>query len=183
LAVSAGGLTTVAYTAKHPERVSRIAFYGSFLWMGVDPKQYEMWKSLPPLVRTSWGSDNPVFRQLFTNLFFPDGDDLTLRFFNEFQRIAMEPTDAANFIASLIEIDVRPLAAEVDVPVLVVHRRGDLVVPYTLGRDIAARIPRAKLVGMNGNNHAPSMEERGALDELSALMQGFFADAEPMAKR
>jgi pimeloyl-ACP methyl ester carboxylesterase len=183
LAVSAGGPTSVVYATKHPERVERIAFYGSFLWIGVKPDHYEMWKSFPPLVRSSWGKDNPVFRQLFTNLFFPDGDELTLRFFNEFQRMAMEPEDAANFIGTLLEIDVRPLAPDLDVPVLVVHRRGDQVVPYELGLDIAARIPRAKLVGMDGNNHAPRLDERDAVNELSALMQGFFAGPGSVAKQ
>jgi class 3 adenylate cyclase/pimeloyl-ACP methyl ester carboxylesterase len=175
VAVSAGGPTSVAYTVNHPERVTRIAFYGSFLWLGGVPGHLEMWRTFPALVRASWGSDNPVFRQLFTNLFFPDADDLMRRMFNEFQRVAMTPDDAANFITSLNDTDTRALAPQVAVPVLVVHRRGDQVVPYGLGRDIAARIPGAKLSGMEGNNHAPSYEEREAVEELAALLRDFFA--------
>jgi len=176
IGVSAGGPTSVTYAAKHPERVTRIAFYGSFLCLCGTPDHLTMWKTFPPLVRASWGNDNPAFRQLFTNLFLPDANALSQRMFNEFQRIAMTPDDAAGFIASLLVTDARPLAPQVDVPVLVVHRRGDQVVPYELGRDIAARIPGAKLAGMEGNNHAPNFDEREALDQLAGLMREFFAD-------
>jgi len=175
VAISAGGPTTVAYTLRHPERVARIAFYGSFLWLGTIPKHLEMWKTLPPLVAASWGQDNPVFRQLFSNLFMPSASDLAVRAFNEFQQISMTPEDAAGFIGSLAVTDVRELARGIRVPVLVVHRRGDLAVPYPLGREIAAVIPGAKLVTLEGDNHAPSLEEQEAIEELQSSLTEFFA--------
>lgn len=182
LAVSAGGPTSVAYTVRHPERVTRIAFYGSFLWLGAEPGHLEMWRTFPALVRASWGQDNPAFRQLFTNLFMPDAGELTKRIFNEFQRVAMTPEDASAFIASLNETDARPLAPRVAVPALVVHRRGDQVVPYSLGRDIAARVPGARLATLDGNNHAPDYTEKEAVAELSSTMRDFFADAPATAR-
>jgi class 3 adenylate cyclase/pimeloyl-ACP methyl ester carboxylesterase len=176
LAVSAGGPTSVTYAVKHPERVTRIAFYGSFLSFAGDPSLLEKWRSFPALVRVSWGEDNPAFRQLFSRLFFPDGDDFTIRFFNEYQRMAMTPEDAAGFIQALSETDVRELAPQLEVPALVLHRRGDQVVPYALGREIAARVPQTKLVGMDGNNHAPTPDEADARAEMGQVLSEFFAE-------
>lgn len=180
-ALSAGGPTSVAYAVRHPERVSRIAFYGSFLWMGGVPGNLERWRSFPPLVRAMWGEDNPAFRQMFTSLFIPDGDDVAMRIFNEFQRLSATPEDAAGFIASIGETDVRDLAPGIRVPVLVLHRRGDQIVPYPLGREIAALVPGARLVGIDGNNHAFSSDEGEAMDQLSREASAFFAGDLPPA--
>ena len=166
----------MTYAVAHPGRVTRIAFYGSFLSFAGDPSHLEKWRSFPALVRASWGEDNPVFRQLFSRLFFPDGDELTIRFFNEYQRRAMTPEDAAGFIEALAETDVRELALQLEVPALVLHRRGDQVVPYALGREIAARVPQTKLVGMDGNNHAPAPDEADARARMAQVLSEFFAE-------
>jgi class 3 adenylate cyclase/pimeloyl-ACP methyl ester carboxylesterase len=174
-AVSAGGPTSVAYAVRHPERVTRIAFYGSFLWMGGVPGNLERWKTFPALVRVSWGEDNPAFRQLFTTLFMPEGDEMTMRFFNELQKVSATPEDAAGFIGSLGETDVRELAPRIRAPVLVAHRSGDQIVPYGLGREIAALIPSARLVTLEGVNHAYLASEREAIGELGRAMTDFLA--------
>ena len=57
-------------------------------------------------------------------------------------------------MCSLIEIDVSELAPRVRAPTLVVHRRGDLAVPYRQGRELASLIPGARLLTLEGNNHA-----------------------------
>jgi pimeloyl-ACP methyl ester carboxylesterase len=100
---------------------------------------------------------------------------VSIRGFNDFQRAAMTPADASAFISTLLVVDVRNLAPRIRAPVLVVHRRGDLVVPYALGREIASLIPGAKLETMEGNNHAPSLEEGDQIDELQQTLSAFFA--------
>lgn len=174
-AISAGGPTATAYAALHPDRVTRIAFYGSFLCVCSDPQNLERWRSFPPLVRSSWGEDNPAFRQLFTSLFMPEGDETSFRIFNELQRISANSEDAAGFIASLSQTDVRALAPSVRTPVLVLHFRGDQIVPFSLGRDLAARIPGARLVALDGNNHAPVPGRTEPFLELGRLVREFFA--------
>jgi hypothetical protein len=86
--ISAGGPTCIAYAARYPERVSRIAFFGAFAGLSALPGEFAQWKALVPVVRNGWEQDNPAYRQLFTSLFIPDGSKLEMRLFNEFQRIA-----------------------------------------------------------------------------------------------
>jgi class 3 adenylate cyclase/pimeloyl-ACP methyl ester carboxylesterase len=172
-AISAGGSTAIAYAARHPERVTRLAFYGSFAAMDETPENLQRWRSLPPLVRASWGDDNPAYRQLFTSLFMPEADEISVRTFNEFQRISATPDDAAAFIEAMIEIDARELAPRVRAPTLVVHVRGDRAVPFSLGREIASLVPGARLVGLEGSNHVMGIRDTG-WNELQDVMASFF---------
>jgi pimeloyl-ACP methyl ester carboxylesterase len=51
------------------------------------------------------------------------------------------------------DIDVRPQAAKLDVPTLVLHSRGDGMCPFELGRQLAALIPGARFVPLESRNH------------------------------
>ena len=174
-AISAGGETAIAYAVRHPERVTRLVFYGSFARLSTLPGQLEQWRALVPLVRSGWGSDNPAFRQIFTQLFMPDGSDADMRFFTEAERLAATPDDAADFIEALIAIDVTALAPQVRAPTLVIHRRGDAIAPFEAGRELASLIPGAQLLTLEGNNHAPkpgSSELIELADALQAFLEG-----------
>jgi class 3 adenylate cyclase len=50
------------------------------------------------------------------------------------------------------------LLANVSVPTLVIHRRGDQV-PFAAGRELASKIPGARFLPLEGNNHLPSSHE------------------------
>jgi pimeloyl-ACP methyl ester carboxylesterase len=50
-------------------------------------------------------------------------------------------------------IDVSDLLAHVNVPTLVLHCRDDMAVPFEEGRSLAAGIPRARFVALEGRNH------------------------------
>ncbi len=99
----------------------------------------------------------------------PEGDELDFRLFNEWQRVAATPEDAANFLATLLEMDARNLARRVHAPTLVIHRRGDAIVPYSLGRELASLIPGARLQTLEGNNHAFLRGEPELFEMLEAV--------------
>jgi DNA-binding CsgD family transcriptional regulator len=49
-------------------------------------------------------------------------------------------------------LDVRPLLARVRCPTLVLHRRDDRTIAFSEGRDVAAGIPGATLLPLNGTD-------------------------------
>jgi pimeloyl-ACP methyl ester carboxylesterase len=51
------------------------------------------------------------------------------------------------------DFDITDLLAEVKAPTLVMHVRGDLIVPIETGRQLAAGIPRARFIAFEGQNH------------------------------
>jgi pimeloyl-ACP methyl ester carboxylesterase len=139
-AISFGGPTVIAYAARHPERINRLVFYGSYARFIHNPQERQKWEAPVTLMRTGWGSDNPTYRQLFTSLFMPDGSVADQLVSNEMVRVAATPEDAAGFMKATLDIDVSDLARQIRAPTLVVHTRGDQVVPLETGRELAGLI-------------------------------------------
>lgn len=152
-----GGSLAVAYAARHPERVSHLVLLGAYakgrLRRAAMEQQREEADVLLKLIRIGWGRDHPAFRQLFTTLFMPGGTREQHKWFNELQRIAAAPENAAAIIEAAYHIDVAALAEAVKVPTIVFHARNDTRVPFDEGRNLAALIPSALFVPLNSCNH------------------------------
>ena len=154
--ISHGGAAAITYAVRHPERVSHLILYGSFARMGwfLDTEEgRQQVEAMLTLVRTGWGSDAPTFRQLFTGAFMPDADIDAIRAFNELQRVSASADNVVDLMTAVLDIDVRPLLPQVTVPTLVIHRRGDAVVPFESGRELATGIRGARFLPLDGRNH------------------------------
>jgi len=104
------------------------------------------------LMREGWDSDQ--VGRFFANMFMPDADPQYVSLFNEFQRASTPRRNAAAIIEEvLIRVDVRDLLPKLKTPTLVIHRRGDTAVSFEAGRELAALIPGARFVPLEGKNH------------------------------
>ncbi|CAG0935836.1 serine/threonine-protein kinase PknK [Thermoflexales bacterium] len=157
IGISQGGPIAIAYATRHPERVSQLILYGSYargkLKRDLTAEQIAEVEMLLTLIRLGWGSENPAFRQVFTSMFIPDGTLEQYRWFNDLQRASASPENAARIIEGFNTIDVRQLAAQLNLPTLVLHARGDMRIPFEEGRFLASIIPGARLVTLDSNNH------------------------------
>jgi class 3 adenylate cyclase/pimeloyl-ACP methyl ester carboxylesterase len=153
--VSQGCAVSVAYAARHPERVSRLVLYGGFAQGRRKRGAEEVAQSeaFLTLMRQGWGQDNPAFRQIFTSLFLPEGTPEQVKWFNELQRMTTSPENAVRLRRAVDDIDVTDLLPKVRAPTLVLHCRGDAVQPFSEGRRMAALIPNARFVALEGKNH------------------------------
>jgi pimeloyl-ACP methyl ester carboxylesterase len=157
LGISQGCAVAIAYVVRHPERVSHLILYGGYtLGRNKRPRtaaQKEEGDAMVTLMRVGWGKENPAFRQLFTSLFIPGGTKEQADWFNELQRITVSPDVAARIYETNGDIDVTALLPRVSVPTLVLHAREDNVIPFEAGRRMAAGIPGAQFVTLQGCNH------------------------------
>lgn len=158
LGLSGGGPVAVAYAVRHPGRVAHLVLYGSYLSgrarrRGLTPLQQEEQALLVALTRVGWGSDNPAFRRVFTTLFMPDAPPDVVKAYEEVQRISCSGDTAAAIRAASYGTDVSELAARVRTPTLVMHLRDDAAAPFEEGRRLAATIPGAQFVQLEGRNH------------------------------
>jgi DNA-binding SARP family transcriptional activator/pimeloyl-ACP methyl ester carboxylesterase len=156
LGISQGCAVSIAYAVRHPERVKRMVLVGGYAmgWaVRSDPDEVARREAMITLTRAGWGQDNPAFRQLFTSLYFPGASPEQADWFNELQRVSTSPEGAQRLQRALSVIDVRPMLDQVRVPTLIMHSRGDAVVPFAAGRGLAARIPGARFVGLDSDNH------------------------------
>ncbi len=157
LGVSQGGAVSIAYTARHPERVSHLILCGAYPrgWAkrSLPQEELEGAQARMTLMKVSWGKDNPSIRQLFTAQFIPEATLDQIRGFNELQRVSSSPQNAVRFMNEFGNIDVTDLLPRISVPTIVLHARDDVAVPFELGREMAALIPNTHFVSLEAKNH------------------------------
>ncbi|HET7754822.1 MAG TPA: alpha/beta hydrolase [Anaeromyxobacteraceae bacterium] len=156
LGVSQGAAIAVAHAVRHPDRVSGLVLYGGFVlgWRRRGrPQDVEVRNAMVKLMLHGWGRENAAFRQLFTSLFCPGATLDQMQAFNELQRESASPENAVRLSEAVGEFDVSSLLPRVRVPTLVLHARGDAVIPFEQGRRLAAGIPGARFVPVDGTNH------------------------------
>src|SRR4051812_18153083 len=184
LGLSQGGALAMAYAARHPERVSHLVLCGAYalgtLKRPTTPEEREEAALRQSLMRVGWGRPDPVFRRVFTTQFLPGGTEEQMAWFDEVQRFSTSPENAARIQAARYEIDVTALAGQVTAATLVLHARGDAVVPFEQGRLLATLIPGARFIPLESRNHVLLADEPAwsvFLDEVRA----FLGAAEPAA--
>jgi pimeloyl-ACP methyl ester carboxylesterase len=148
---------------RHPERVTHLILYGGFARGAYRRAKNELElqkaKALAALIRTGWGEETPVFRQLFSSLFMPGGTPEQLQKFAERQRKTTSAECAYRYFETTRSLDVSALLPKVSVPTLVMHKREDQVQPFEAGRELAAGIPGARFVALQGQNHFPLQQD------------------------
>jgi class 3 adenylate cyclase len=157
--ISEGGPASVLFAATYPERTSSLVLYGS-----------------TPRFRTdsdiSWGASD---EQIEAELFAPGtaGDPHMEEVWGRFQRAGASPAMASAVMAALFEIDVRDILPTIRVPTLILHRTGDLIAPVEGARLMAERIPDARLIEYEGDDHVPFTGDFAPLmDEMEEFLTG-----------
>jgi pimeloyl-ACP methyl ester carboxylesterase/DNA-binding winged helix-turn-helix (wHTH) protein len=156
LGISQGCAISVAYAARHPQRVSHLILYGGYVkgWrLRGDPEEIKRGEAFMTLMAQGWGQDNSAYRQLFTSMFMPDGTVEQMKSFNELERLSASPRNATRLLSAFGDFDVSALLPKVSAPTLVLHCRNDARAPFEQGRAVAAGIRNARFVPLEGRNH------------------------------
>ncbi len=174
LGTSQGCAISAAYTARNPDRVSHLILYGGFAtgWNKRNNEYKERGKAFLTLIQQGWGQDNPIFRQMFTSLFLPDGAHEQVNWFNELQKKSTSPENAMRFFEALGDINVTKELSKISVPTLVMHCKDDAMVPFVAGQDLAKRIPNSKFIALEGRNHL-MLEQEPAWEQFKHEFDSF----------
>lgn len=177
LGISQGCATSIAYAVRHPERVSRLILYGGYARgrrKRGSQREIDQADAIVTLMREGWGQENPEFRMIFTARFIPSGSAEQMRWFNELQRKTAPPENAMRIRLVQDNIDVSDLLPQVKVPTLVLHCRDEAAAPFEEGRRMAAGIPGARFVALEGRNHLILENDPGwsrFVSEISAFLK------------
>ena len=166
--LSQSGPTTVAYAVKHPRRVTHLILYGTYA-RGEAIAKDEFKASILSLIRAHWG----VGSKALTDLFVPGADATTGEWFAKFQRESATAEMAAQLLGLAYQVDVTGLLPGLRVPTLVIHRQRDRAMPFQVGRELAALIPNARFVPLEGNIHLPWL---GETDSVLRAIAEFLGD-------
>ena len=168
---SFAGCTAAVYSARHRDRVDRLVLYGSFA-NGAELARPVARDAMNELVRKHWGLGS----RMLADTFAPSGTGEERASFAAFQRNSASAEMAADLLELTFATDVRETLAEVLVPTLVVHRRGDRTIRLRAGEQLAALIPNAELVVLDGDAHLPW---HGDMDDVLGAIAPFLGIAPP----
>ena len=147
---SCGSCTAIAFAAAYPERVERLVLYGSYP-DGSAITAPGVGDAIIGAVRAHWGLGS----RLLSDMFLGGAELAEHERFAQIQREAATAETAAALLGLVYRLDVRAHLPLVRSPALVVHRRDDRAVPFRLGREVAAAIPGATFIPLQGSAHFP----------------------------
>lgn len=153
---SQGAVTSIAYAARYPDRVSHLILHGGYARgrrrrNSIDAKAES--EALTTLIRQGWASRNPAFRQTLTSLFMPEATAEEAKWFNDFQMTSSTAEIMGNVRAFFDDIDVSEMLKDIAAPTLVVHCANDSIAPVSEGKYMASRIKNCTFVLLNSDNH------------------------------
>ena len=147
---SSGGCAAIAFAARFPDRVDRLLLYGAYA-DGSSITSPEVREAIVATVRSHWGLGSRVLADIFLG----EANSVQQERLARYQRAAASPEMAAALLELIYRNDVRAELERVRAPTVVVHRRADRAIPYQLGRGLAAAIPGATLIPLEGSAHFP----------------------------
>jgi class 3 adenylate cyclase len=173
---SMGGAISVLFAATYPARVSALILYGSFANGSLEDdgspgraKWIELMTRLRGEIVDHWGEGRTI------DWAAPSVSHSTMRrrAVGALERTGMSPRMALlTWQAHLAQIDVRAILGSVRVPTLVLHRKGEAI-PVEFGREIAAAIPAARLVELEGVDHWPAVGDiKSITGEVEQFLTG-----------
>ena len=116
-----------------------------------------------------------MFRQVFTLRFLPEGPPEAWAAFDALQARTTTKHNAARFLAAFNAIDVEESARRLDVPTLVLHTRGDRLIPVAEGQRIAQLVPGSRFMSLPSPNHLLTAEEP-AWPSFVDVVESFLAE-------
>jgi class 3 adenylate cyclase len=149
LGFSEGSPMSALFAATYPERVSHLILFGGFA-RAADRSSQEAWEANVSHLVKNWGTGVMVKAALGNQVPTPD----VVAQFAKFERLSASPGALKTVILLNRHIDVTSILPTVRVPTLVLHRRTDVQIPVTFGRNLAAQIPGAKYIEYPEGDHA-----------------------------
>jgi len=141
------GPAAIRFAARHPKSVDRLVLFGALARLS-DAFPDAALRSFAELAKTNW----PLAAQTFGDMSTRQADPAAGLRWGEVYRQSMTGDQLALSMAAAIaeDDDARAELPDVKVPTLVMHRKGDTNVPLALGQEIAATIPDARFVPVDG---------------------------------
>jgi class 3 adenylate cyclase len=182
MGVSEGAPMSVLFAATYPERTQALVLHGG-------------------MARSTWAPDYPwapsaeaaleaavelVIPCLYTGedieAWCPSlaDDEQAKEWLGRYRRAAVSPEGLMALFMMFLDIDVRHVLPTLQVPTLVLHRRGDRIVNWRAGQWMADQIPGGRYVELPGQDHFPWVgDAEGVVEEIREFLTGVRVTPEP----
>jgi DNA-binding CsgD family transcriptional regulator len=140
---------------EHPDRVTRMVFYGSYATALPDPtpEEEELKAAFDQMIKVGWARPGSEFRRVFTSLMIPEATEEQMSWLDELQRVAVTGETAYRARRARVRADASDDLHRLTMPTLILHSVGDRMNEFERARTLAARLPDARLVPLESSNH------------------------------
>jgi pimeloyl-ACP methyl ester carboxylesterase len=165
---SMGGFVALALALRRPDLVRSLVLVGTGAGPGYEPipaETLETWMSVVGLPLEE------AIRRTFPTGFSPGWIDEHPSEYEDWLAARLDPPTPpacwkAQFDAAARWVEEGAPVERLEAPALVIHGDEDRIVPIANGRSLAARVPNAELVVLEGRGHVPMLEEPEAFSKL-----------------
>ena len=171
---SEGGAMSALYAASHPERVSALVLYETWVSGLLDPEVNpagHRWLELDRSVRDAiehWGEGESL-RSIAPSI---AESAIQRRMYGSFERAAMSPGMARALWDSFVRADVRGALPMIAVPTLIIHHTNSTI-PIEHARYAHDHNPNSTFVELDGTDHAPMTHDAYRIaDEIEQFLTG-----------
>jgi pimeloyl-ACP methyl ester carboxylesterase/DNA-binding CsgD family transcriptional regulator len=179
---SQGGAVVLQYAVLHPERVSHVVLFNAYArgWLrrGHPAKVEEYFRARLKLIEAGWEGDEPAYQQLFLSQYLPEASPEDLRSLGELARQSWSAQTVIRLVHCFSSMDISRDLGRISCPVLVLHSRGCVRVPFEEGRYLASLIPNSRLVPLDAANDILLAKEP-AFTAFFAELRAFLPRAAP----
>jgi class 3 adenylate cyclase/pimeloyl-ACP methyl ester carboxylesterase len=183
--VSEGGTMAAFFAATHPERTEGLILSGTFSsWIRRDdhpwaPTPRQQLRRLR-FMALMWGSGDFGVRLGAPSM---AGQPGFRRWAARYERKSISRSKVVPFGRLLAQTDIRHVLPSIYAPTLVMHARGDRVVPFRSGRYLADHIVGARFLELPTNDHAPWFGSQDVyLDAMEEFLTGTSQNADHSRK-
>ena len=167
------GPTAIVYAARHAERVSHLVLWCAYARPS-DWTRSPLIQATRALIQKDW----ETYTETIAHVAFGWSEGEQARRFAALIRESTTPEAVEMGISALDEFDVTAFLPQVTAPTLVLHRRE---VPYPavdVARDLASRIPDARLALLEGASVLPYL---GDMETVATAIDEFLGEGEEAA--
>ena len=148
LGSSGSGPISIAFTARYPNRVSRLVLYGTCA-NGKKVAKKKVQLAIVSLIEASWGLGSKTL----ADMFIPDANAEEVQSLARYQRLSSSSEIAIGLLELGYSLDVTEALSSIKIPTLILHREDDKAVPIQHGRELSSEISNSKFKILSGNAH------------------------------
>jgi pimeloyl-ACP methyl ester carboxylesterase len=176
---SEGGAMSLMFAATYPERTSALVLYGTFASAKAEPWALPRERSESTI--RDWAEHWGEGAGIAVNAPSQVKNSALVQAAGRLERASASPASIVALLLANYELDVRHILPSIHLPTLILHRKGDALVPVACGRYLAEHIPGARYVEVPGDDHFVVDEETQDIiaDEIEQFMTGEHHRPEP----
>lgn len=174
------GTLALAFAAEHPGRTSAVVAFESA--PRYSPSPGDDFGVDPEMLGRMAAASEAIDMTTHISIVAPSRSEEAgfASWFRRFVRSASSGIPIQAFMAATMTWDIRDRLSSIDVPVLVLNRDGNAILPLRNARALAAALPRGRLVELRGEGTAILSAD---VDEVADEIQGFLTGTRPPPRR